>query len=158
MRSASVHPTQVPRSRSEQRPNSEPHRVVGRPFQPGVSGNPGGRPRGLASRIRGATRDGADLVTFAMDVLNAKIPGVTMRDRLEALQWLSDRGWGKPTVSVELTGVQESVAPTMALSIFQMLANPDHARRLQDATVRAIGQAQAIEAPALPPAPLRTAR
>jgi len=142
---------------SEQLRNSAPRRVVGRPFRPGQSGNPGGRPRGLAGRIREATREGADLVTFAMRVLNGETRGVTMRDRLEALYWLADRGWGKPVQSVELSGTQELVPPAIALSIFQILANPDQARRVQDATVGAIQQGQAKENPALQPAPL-TAR
>jgi hypothetical protein len=108
-------------------------------------------------QIRERTRDGEDLVNLALRVLHGEIPGTTIQHRLEALHWLADRGWGKPTVSVELTGVQESVAPTMALNIFQILANPDQARRLQDATVGAIGQAQESENRALPPASL-TAR
>jgi len=108
-------------------------------------------------QIRERTRDGEDLVNLALRVLHGEIPGTTIQHRLEALNWLSDRGWGKPTVSVELSGAQESVPRAMAVNILQILANPDHARRLQDATVRAIEQAQESETRALPSAPL-TAR
>ena len=47
-------------------------RVVGRPFPRGVSGNPGGRPRGLVSRIREETDDGEEIVTFMVAVLRAE--------------------------------------------------------------------------------------
>ena len=37
----------------------ETTRVVGKPFPKGVSGNPGGRPRGLAAYVRENTDGGA---------------------------------------------------------------------------------------------------
>jgi hypothetical protein len=70
--------------------------VRGRPFLKGVSGNSGGRPRGFVQAIREATSDGGELVEFMLRVLRGKIPGVRLRDRLEAATWLADRGFGRP--------------------------------------------------------------
>jgi len=68
-------------------------RVIGRPFPKGVSGNPGGRPRGLVSRIRAETRDGEELLEFMVSVFRDE--HAARRDRIEAAKWLG-RPWGKP--------------------------------------------------------------
>lgn len=86
--------------------NSEPAtpKVVGRPFEPGQSGNPGGRPKGLATKIRELapaeelagfylalwTRDGKVLRR-----LGIKVADVTLAERTKAADWLADRGYGK---------------------------------------------------------------
>ena len=76
--------------------------VRGRPFAPGNSANPGGRPKGLASLVRERTKDGAELVEFMLRVLRArKHP---LRYRLEAAAWLADRGFGKALQQMELSG------------------------------------------------------
>jgi hypothetical protein len=96
--------------------------VTGKGFMPGVSGNAGGRPRGLASLARERTRDGALLIEFAVEILQGKPIDMEMvfpaketggqptivryqqtpppRLRLEAAMWLADRGWGKPIQGV----------------------------------------------------------
>ena len=76
--------------------------VPGRPFLPGKSGNPGGRPKGLAERVRQETRDGAELVTFMLRVLRGRKQPT--RYRLEAAAWLADRGFGKALQQMELSG------------------------------------------------------
>jgi hypothetical protein len=43
--------------------------VTGRGFLPGQSGNPGGRPRGIAALVRDQTADGAELVAYMLRVL-----------------------------------------------------------------------------------------
>lgn len=78
--------------------------VAARPawqFQPGQTGNPGGRPRSLSSLIREQTLDGRELVAFMMNVLRGKRKA-SLRQRMEAVAWLADRGFGK--VSQPLTG------------------------------------------------------
>lgn len=76
-------------------------RGPGRPFPKGVSGNPGGRPRGLVAKIRLETREGEELVAFMLRVFrNAKAKD---RDRMEAATWLADRGFGRPVQTVETT-------------------------------------------------------
>lgn len=68
----------------------------------GVSGNPGGRPPGLAELVREQTGEGAELIDFMLRVLRGKRQ--PMRLRMEAAAWLADRGFGKALQQMELTG------------------------------------------------------
>lgn len=70
-------------------------RVPGRPFAPGQSGNPGGRPKGLAAMVREKTHDGFDLVTFYHEVFTGKKRS-GLKEKMQAAEWLADRGFGKP--------------------------------------------------------------
>lgn len=65
-------------------------------FLPGISGNPGGRPVGLAGMIREATSEGSELVEFMLGVFRGE-HGEDLRMRADAATWLTDRGFGKPT-------------------------------------------------------------
>jgi hypothetical protein len=68
--------------------------VTGAGFVPGVSGNPGGRPKGLARRVRELVgSDGHEIVEFMFETMSNE--KVRMADRLEAGKWLADRGFGK---------------------------------------------------------------
>ena len=82
----------------------ETTKVVGRPFPKGVSGNPGGRPRGLAAYVRENTDGGAEIVELMVsvmrgDVIGGQVPRI--RDRIDAATWLADRAFGKAVAQVE---------------------------------------------------------
>lgn len=69
-------------------------KAPGRPWPRGVSGNPGGRPQGLAKATRELVgEDGHRLAEFWFSIMQDE----TRRDsdRLEASRLLADRGWGK---------------------------------------------------------------
>lgn len=67
------------------------------PYEPGTTGNPGGRPKGLAKRVRDQVgSDGEPLVVLMLAIVyNEK---ESTRDRMDAAKWLADRGWGKAPV------------------------------------------------------------
>jgi hypothetical protein len=74
-------------------------------WQPGRSGNPGGRPVSLPALTRlihSETQRGEEIVRLFLQVLRGQsIPRgrrhvlPTLGERLLAAQWLADRGWGK---------------------------------------------------------------
>lgn len=71
--------------------------ITGKGFMPGRSGNPGGRPKGLARVTRELVgEDGLPVVELWWSI--AKDPTQRTRDRLEASRLLAERGWGKAAV------------------------------------------------------------
>ena len=91
--------------------------AVGRPFPKGVSGNPGGRPRGLASYVREKTCDGTEIVDLMVSVMRGEtVDGAKprLRDRMDAATWLSDRGFGRPVNQVESRSNSLSLEMTMS--------------------------------------------
>lgn len=94
-------------------PRDEKGRIL-----PGYSLNPTGNPKGasgLAKMIRKRTGDGDELVTFAQRLLRGQpvqrydnegnptdmlVP--SMDDMKWAAQWLSDRGYGKAPMTIEI--------------------------------------------------------
>ncbi|MFD1945059.1 DUF5681 domain-containing protein [Paradevosia shaoguanensis] len=68
-----------------------------KPFPKGVSGNPGGRPKGIAAKAREHT-------DAALDVLVEGMADEDARVRVAAAKEILDRGWGKPlTMTADVT-------------------------------------------------------
>jgi hypothetical protein len=96
---------------------------MGRPFAPGVSGNPGGRPPGLARLAREATGDGADIVGFFVLVSRGVKPEgwpdaekLTADHMIHANEWLADRGFGKaPLIVVNDPDASDEYVRTLTL-------------------------------------------
>jgi hypothetical protein len=86
-------------------------RGPGGKFAPGTSGNPGGRPKGLAAYIRERTGGGRDCVDAMVSIMDGsmRVEDVVVADgcpvtvtrepshkeRREAAKWLAERGCGK---------------------------------------------------------------
>jgi hypothetical protein len=69
----------------------------------GISGNPGGRPQGLAKATRELVgEDGMKLAAFWLSIMED--PMRRDSDRLEASRLLADRGWGKAPTFEPLEG------------------------------------------------------
>jgi len=68
-------------------------------FNPGQSGNPGGRPKGLAE-VRELARAHTTLAISALAEIAAH--GSSEAARIASAIALLDRGWGRPAVSIEL--------------------------------------------------------
>src|SRR5262245_14564646 len=85
---------------SDRSANSE--RGIGRPFPKGVSGNPGGRPRGIVRLVRSSTNDGEELVQFMVGLLRGDNKEAKLADRISACEWLAERGFGRSITVCEI--------------------------------------------------------
>lgn len=63
--------------------------MVGKPFEPGKSGNPGGRPKGIAAKAREHTDRAVEVLVQGMEDDDRRV-------RIAAAKELLDRGYGKP--------------------------------------------------------------
>ena len=94
----------------------------GKPFQPGQTGNKGGRPkktdeeRTLEAMCKDKTPEALETI---LDIMGN---GKQERAKLAAAQYVIDRGWGKAKESVELSG-------TVNLSIADQIKQAHEARR-----------------------------
>ena len=88
----------------------------GKPFQPGKTGNPGGRPKKTEEERTLEAMCKAKTPEALATILEIMEKGDNERARLSAAQYIVDRGWGKAKESVELSG---SVALSIADQIKQ---------------------------------------
>jgi hypothetical protein len=72
-------------------------------FKPGQSGNPGGRPKGLAKTIRARYNDSPLELVEMLDAV-ARDPDVRPADRIQAVRALIEHGWGKAASFAAIEG------------------------------------------------------
>jgi hypothetical protein len=90
----------------------------------GQSGNPKGRASAgakFARVIRSRTNDGQALLEFALEVMEGK-HGAELSDRIDALKWLADRGWGKAVETVVLEDESQREVQPDAIATEQLEA------------------------------------
>jgi hypothetical protein len=112
-------------------------------FKPGQpSANPGGRPKGLERRIREQLRDDWEAITLALrDIALGRLPpGITgettvkIRDRIDAIRLLYDRGWGKARTVVD---VNADIADALMSSMDVSSLDEESLEELEAAIARA---------------------
>lgn len=89
--------------------------VRGRPFSPGVSGNPNGRPRKLDALADAVRRraDPDELAGIAIGIARDTKQSASVR--IQALQWLRDSGYSRPAERHEVA-VEQSAPDLSHLS------------------------------------------
>ena len=86
-------------------------RGPGRPFQPGQSGNPGGRPKVLKELKDRIQLRGLELVDLLFGIVDGLpvmkgrgVVGPSHRERILAIKELMAYGYGRPVLAVEVSG------------------------------------------------------
>lgn len=120
--------------------NSKKQRGPGRPFVPGQSGNPSGRPKGFGALVREGTKNGQELVDKAVKILRSKKS--TARDVLEAIKWLADRGWGK---ALQPTEPEDGAPLTQHMTDDELVALVRETNPTKRAELRAEFEAKAAQ-------------
>jgi Family of unknown function (DUF5681) len=82
-------------------------------FRPGQSGNPGGRPKAERNVRELAQQHTVEAVEALVDVVRTGKPA----ERVQAATALLDRGWGRPSASIEMTSTVKTSLVDLLTSI-----------------------------------------
>lgn len=109
-----------------------------KPYKPGENGNKGGRPKGFAALIREKTKDGLELVELSLQVMRGELTvtrytlegesyeaSPSVKDRLQAMEWLADRGFGKAIETMRVEGEGADLVATIAIAIARKFHEPE---------------------------------
>jgi hypothetical protein len=69
----------------------------------------GGRTHSLVSLVRAQTKDGKELVDFMLRVLRGQEEDADLKARMQAAEWLADRGFGRPVQMMDIAAQVETV-------------------------------------------------
>ena len=98
---------------------------IGRRFQPGSSGNPGGRPKGIASAVRARVTP-EEMVEGWLEI--ARDPRAKAAERISAWRELADRGYGKAPAFAAIESADPLELDAIAAEV-QAIADELRARR-----------------------------
>lgn len=101
----------------------------GRLLKGGANMNPGGRPKGLANRIREQTNNLEEQIQVMIEFSTGKRK-CTARDMQEAIKWLADRGFGRAVETQAQIQLDSETSQAAAdLSTDQLLELADLAKK-----------------------------